>query len=89
MIRGYTMYVRFGALGVGLGVGLGWFGAFACSFIAFAFGIWNPCMRAPFGCSGRGWFGVGLGLVWLGLGLVWLGSWLVSLMFLKKSKLCE
>ena len=64
MIRGYTMYVRFGAWG-----GWFWFGAFACSLIDFAFGFRNPCMRAPSGCSEKGWFGVGLALFVIGFAL--------------------
>lgn len=53
-------------------VGLGWFRAFAFLFVAFAFGIRNPRMRTPFGCSGRGWIGVGF--AWFVVGFVWVSE---------------
>ena len=63
LIRGYTVYIRFLVWGVGLGVGLAWFVLVLCFcpfYPSFNMFLGNPCMGAPCGSSGRGWFEVGL-----------------------------
>ena len=79
MIRGYTVYVRFGALGVGLGVGLGWFGlVWRFRVFIHCFCIWHleslheSTIRLLWKGLVWGWFGVGL--AWFGVGFAYVSD---------------
>ena len=59
-------------LGVGLGVGFGWFGLASCFCVSnfkIQFRIGNPCTGAELGGPQEGWFEVGFG--WFRVGFGW------------------